>query len=101
MTEMPLVAGVQSEAVPTVNLHGPARVRLLQSMEIDFQGSVYCRPPLQPPPHKASIGAFFSKEARMTPQLEKRVMDIEMGRVQMTRYTLDEYMRHLDETLGG
>lgn len=37
----------------------------------------------------------------MTPQLEKRVMDIEMGRVQMTRYTLDEYMRNLDETLGG
>ena len=70
-------------------------------MEIDFQGSVYCRPPLQPSPQKTSIGAFFSKEERMTPQLEKRVMDIEMGRVQMTRYTLDEYMRHLDEILGG
>lgn len=102
MAEMSLATGVQSEAVPDVNHHGPGRVRLLQSMEIDFQGAVCGRPPLQQSPsHKASIGAFFNKGERMNPRLEKRVMDIEMGRIQMTRYTPDEYMRHLDEILGG
>ena len=35
----------------------------------------------------------------MSPALEKRVKDIEEGRVEMKRYTLDEYMRHLDELL--
>ena len=40
-------------------------------------------------------------DERMTPELEKRVMDIEMGRVKMTRYTPDEYMRHLEKILGG
>ena len=38
---------------------------------------------------------------RLSEQVEKRIMDIKMGRVKMTRYTPDEYMRHLDDILGG
>lgn len=34
-------------------------------------------------------------------RVERRIMDIEAGRVQMKRYTLGEYMRHLDDVLGG
>ncbi len=34
-------------------------------------------------------------------RVEKRIMDIEAGRVKMRRYTLDEHIRHLDEMLGG
>ena len=34
-------------------------------------------------------------------RVEKRIMDIEAGRVKMRRHTLDEHMRHLDEMLGG
>ena len=43
----------------------------------------------------------YDLDERMTPELEKRVMDIEMGRVKMTRYTPDEYMRHLEKILDG
>lgn len=42
-----------------------------------------------------------AKGGRLSEQVEKRIMDIEMGRVKMTRYTLDEYMRHLDDILGS
>lgn len=41
------------------------------------------------------------KGGRLSEQVEKRIMDIEMGRVKMTRYTLNEYMRHLDDILGS
>ena len=34
-------------------------------------------------------------------RVEKRIMDIETGRVKMRRYTLDEHVRHLDEMLGS
>ena len=103
MADSPLAAGAQSELVPdTLNHNGPKSVRFLQSMELNFQGTVNSRPPLQQPPTPGvPIGAFFNKGERMTPELEKRVMDIEMGRVKMTRYTPDEYMRHIEEVLGG
>lgn len=38
---------------------------------------------------------------RLNERVERRIMDIEEGRVQMKRYTFDEYMRHLDDVLGG
>ena len=38
---------------------------------------------------------------RLNERVERRIMDIEAGRVKMTRYTFDEYMRHLDDVLGG
>lgn len=50
----------------------------------------------------ASLGAQEEAEGgRLSERVEKRIMDIEMGRVKMTRYTLNEYMRHLDDILGG
>lgn len=50
------------------------------------------------------IGAQVADRAegdRLSEQVEKRIMDIETGRVKMKRYTFDEYMRHLDDILGG
>ena len=38
---------------------------------------------------------------RLNGRVEKCIMDIEAGRVKMKRYTADEYMRHLDDILGG
>ena len=38
---------------------------------------------------------------RLNERVEKRIMDIETGRVKMKRYTIDEYMRHLDDIQGG
>ena len=38
---------------------------------------------------------------RLNERVERRIMDIEAGRVQMKRYTFDEYMRRLDDVLGG
>ena len=38
---------------------------------------------------------------RLNKRVEKRIMDIEAGKVKMKRYTIDEYMRHLDDMLGG
>ena len=37
---------------------------------------------------------------RLNERVEKRLMDIEAGKVKLNRYTLDEYMRHLDGILG-
>ena len=41
------------------------------------------------------------KGGRVNERIERRIMDIEVGRVKMKRYTFDEYMRHLDDMLGG
>ena len=38
---------------------------------------------------------------RLNERVEKRIMDIETGKVKMKRYTIDEYMRHLDDAVGG
>ena len=50
----------------------------------------------------AGLGAQDEAECgRLSKQVEKRIMDIETGKVKMTRYTLNEYMRHLDDILGS
>lgn len=41
------------------------------------------------------------KGGRLNERIEKRIMDIEAGRVKMKRYTFDEYMRHLDDMLAA
>ena len=38
---------------------------------------------------------------RLNERIEKRIMDIETGKVKMKRYTIDEHVRYLDEMLGG
>ena len=38
---------------------------------------------------------------RLNERVEKRIMDIETGKVKMRRYTLDEHVRYLDDMLGG
>ena len=38
---------------------------------------------------------------RLNERVEKRIMDIETGKVKMKRYAIDEYMRHLDDVVGG
>lgn len=91
-----------------LDANDPTRARFWQSLDLDFYGAVNIRPPLQPlpqaqppapPPLGAPAGAFFKGE-RMTAELERRVADIEEGRVEMARYTPGEYMRHIDKILG-
>ena len=58
-------------------------------------------------PAKASGAGIRAQEEgelegdRLNERVEKRIMDIETGRVKMKRYTIDEYMLHLDDILGG
>ena len=46
-------------------------------------------------------GDSGAEDGLLNERVEKRIMDIETGRVKMRRYTLDEHIRHLDEMLGG
>lgn len=46
-------------------------------------------------------GGSGAEDGLLSERVEKRIMDIEAGRVKMRRYTLDEHIRHLDEMLGG
>ena len=41
------------------------------------------------------------ESGRLNERIEKRIMDIETGKVKMKRYTIDEHVRYLDEMLGG
>ena len=38
---------------------------------------------------------------RLNERVERRIADIETGKVKMRRYTLGEHMRHLDDMLDG
>lgn len=81
-------------------------VRSLAKMEIaESAGFVSVESAVAPTkPHGASPPAQNESEAegdRLNERVEKRIADIEAGKVKMKRYTLDEHVRYLDDMLDG
>lgn len=71
---------------------------------LDLYGGAGPRSGVSPdPPMRApeDSGDDDDDGEHMTEYLERRVAYLESGRAKTTTYTLDEYMRHLDEILGG
>lgn len=80
--------------------YDPAHRMFLQYVDMGLYGGAWTRSGVYPnPPMRAPEDDDDGEH--MTEYLKRRVAYLESGRAKTTTYTLDEYMRHLDEILGG
>ena len=102
--------GEDSAPVAVPGGYDPAHRAFFQYVDMILYGGawtrsgVYPNPPMRAPEDSGGGGGGDGDDddgEHMTEYLERRVAYLESGRAETTTYTLDEYMRYLDEILGG
>ena len=81
--------------------HDPAHRAFFQYVDTILYGGARTRSGACPSPPMEAPEDDDDDGEHMTEYLKRRVAYLESGRAKTTTYTLDEYMRHLDEILGG